>query len=148
MVNGTAVAVAAHPMRVYGVQAHALDTVWNDAAPFLEEALELAFDKYSISDIYHYLQERDMQLWVVSNGIKLVAAAVTQILEYPGSKIAQLVLVGGEGVREWTDADQVLSQWAREQGCDALEATARPGWMRVIDDTSWHRPLVVLRKEL
>ena len=81
-----------------------------------------------------------MQLWRDGDTI-----AVTTIIRYPRKTTCLIVLAGGslETLRRCLP---LVEEWARHQGCQAMEVTGRKGWLRELKDYSQSQ--VRLWKEL
>jgi hypothetical protein len=84
-------------------------------------------------------------LWVAIDGaVKM--ALVTELIDAPQGRECFLRLIGGHDRGEWLPFLANVIEWAKAQGCVALEGTMRPGWERVLPD--WKKTAVVLRKDI
>lgn len=71
---------------------------------------------------------------------------ITELQLRPAGKVAALICAGGETIGR-KEAQVVLEQWAREQGCvDLLIPRGRPGWIKKLRD--WKLRSVELVKRL
>jgi hypothetical protein len=129
------------------VPAHDVPLIWPAAVAELRKAIRFADGVMTEATVYEALLSRDMQLWTAWDDDGLEAAAVTQIVCYPGKKVAAIPLIGGRRRNDWLCFQPVFEAWARQNGCDALEGYARPGWLRVLSD-DWRHCWTVIRKDL
>lgn len=116
----------------FGITVEALPVVWKDVRPWIEDALSYgaSVERLTVDDLYQQLMERDCQLWLGwKDGI--VAVTVTSLVHYPRCLVCRLVIVTGTGYADWKRHLELLEDWARAQGCQLMEAIARPGWERV-----------------
>lgn len=84
-------------------------------------------------------------LWVAIDGV-VKMALVTELIDTSQGRECFLRLIGGYDRGEWLPFLANVIEWARAQGCVALEGTMRPGWERVLPD--WKKTAVVLRREI
>ena len=122
-----------------------VDSVWSDVKPFIERALAEGNGDYTAEEIRESLKSREMQMWVVfEEGIR--AVVVTRISEYPSKKVAIVVLLAGDGLKDWIHLlSDILEPWAKEKGCSQIRAYCRPGFERIL---KWKRFHVALGKDL
>ncbi len=127
-------------LRLYGVISDQIDMellpgkgVWDIVEPYISDALRKGGDnKYSTLDIRNFIKSRDMQLWITfDNSRELYACAVTQIISYPNEKRLLLVVVAGKDIQYWFDQHKLIDEWAKKQGCRAVEVYGRKGWERL-----------------
>ena len=94
-----------------------------------------------------------MALWVVGDHPeRLQAAVVTEIVEYPLRTACRYVLISGaesgEGVANWIKHDEVITAWARANGCSLMEGAGRLGWWSKLKPLGWTRPAAIYEKEI
>ena len=124
---------------------HEFDLVWKDAAPLLSKAIEYSDGKETIENLYQRVRARDMQLWVVFS-YEMEAALVTRIDQHPAKKVLSIPYLGGTGADRWLDNLGIIEDFAKAQGCEAVEIMGRKGWQKLLPD---YDPIhVVIRKVL
>ncbi len=119
--------------------------VWEYADPLLGAAisLEIADDDFaSLRAVFH---KGAALLWLVWDGA-LLAAVTTKVMASPARKICMITACGGRDARRWTGLIGGIENYAREQGCDVVRFTGRPGWKRLFPD--YHEPWICLEKGL
>lgn len=73
----------------------------------------------------------DLRLWLVVDGLAIVAAAVTERYDEDGRRYCGIVACGGSGLARWGHLIERLEQQARDDGCAAMRINGRIGWARV-----------------
>jgi hypothetical protein len=131
-------------LNITGVPWQKVERLWPFVEPLIQKALDRTLGEYLSGDIYGFLINQEMQLWIAGEeGID--AAMVTQIVTYPRKKFCNVVLVGGSGLKDWLKFQPILLAWAKEHGCNAVRSTGRRGWHRVL---GWTEAYTVSTKEL
>jgi hypothetical protein len=105
-----------------------VEFIWSQVAPLLEKALD---ETYTIEDIYKGLLNDRMQLFISWNDNKVESAVVTEIAQYPQSKVLRYFLAGGTNLENWLERiQQVIEKFAKQENCTHLEVAGRKGWVR------------------
>ena len=105
-----------------------VEFVWSQVSHHLERALD---ETYRIEDIYEGLKKDRMQLFISWNDNKVESAVVTEIAEYPQSKVLRYFLAGGTNLDNWLERIQkVIEKFASKENCTHLEVAGRKGWVR------------------
>lgn len=136
-------------VRLCGVHYSVIHEVWEEVYPMLIKTLEYADNKYDIETIYKNLVEREMQLWLVfqSDNI-LIAYMITQIVQYPTHKRLSNLFVGGSRIFKWLKFLEDIKNWAKSQGCTAIEGYGRPGWERILEKYGYKKIHTVYKLEI
>ena len=105
-----------------------VEFIWSQIKPLLEKALD---ETYTIDDIYKGLIEDRMQLFISWNDDRVESAVVTEIAQYPQSKVLRYFLAGGVNLENWLERIQkVIEKFAKKENCTHLEVAGRKGWVR------------------
>jgi len=105
-----------------------VEFIWSQVAPLLEKALDKT---YSIKDILYGLANDRMQLFISWHNDKVESAVVTEIAQYPQSKVLRYFLAGGTNLENWLEEIQiVIEKFAKRENCTHLEVAGRKGWVR------------------
>ena len=105
-----------------------VEFIWSQVAPLLEKALD---ETYSIKDILYGLANDRMQLFISWNNNRVESAVVTEIAQYPQSKVLRYFLAGGVNLENWLERIQkVIEKFAKKENCTHLEVAGRKGWVR------------------
>lgn len=130
---------------VVGISPEHIRVVIPTIAHLLEECTEGG--RYTVEDLVGQIEARDRQAWLVMQGKKIRALALTQI-SAEQFKTCWITHVTGDGLREWADAYLEIEEWARTQGCAKIEAIARTGYARFGKQYGLRQTHVLLEKEL
>ena len=104
----------------------------------MEKAAKYTYGRYTSDDIYDSLKEYDHQLWVAFDSGTIKGAVVTNIITYPRRKILCMSFCGGIELKDWKDPMlELLKRFAKDSGCDGIEATARRGWAKVFENDGY-----------
>jgi len=110
---------------VSGIPSRYIDDVWEHCEEYVVMGINKAQEEMNEHDIYYFLKDGEMQLWVVfdeDNNKEIKAVVTTQIINYPQKKVCRIVTLGGKGMDKWvSQVLDVLEEWSQEQDCDAME---------------------------
>lgn len=134
---------------VRGVPAQAVQQFWPLALPYIKRALEHTHGEVLPADLLARCLERDIQLWLISREKRIFGAATTEIVVYPQRKHCRIITIAGSDFDSWSGnaADQI-EEWAREQGCDGMEAFVRKGFVGKLQQLGYRHKQSVVIKEL
>ena len=132
------------------VASEEIGQIWEMASAFVGPALDLT-RKLDLEDALALCMEGDAQLWIIwsddFNNVDLsvgryLGAAVTELqVHRNGYKILTFLGFGGNFIMEWVhDYVTIVEDFARKEGCHAVEMKGRKGWGKVFQDykqTSW-----------
>ena len=112
-----------------------VDRIWETVEPLLRRG----FDRVEMQRYYpaNYLlqsvKDGRKSLWVATDGAGVMAAFITEVLEYPtGRREMEIQLAGGERMKEWLpQAIPTFRRAAERAGCAAIVAKGRPGWAKI-----------------
>lgn len=124
---------AAAKYRVRGIPANMIDRFWSLAEPYVKRGLDHTRGEYTADDVRAYCKDRILQLWLVSEGERVVAAATTEIIIYPRMKHCRVATLGGSKAVEWLELLlETIAAWGKEQGCESMEAFVRRGFVPIL----------------
>lgn len=135
---------------VRGIPANMVDRFWALAEPYVKRALDHTIGEFTPADIKRYCKDKVMQLWLVSADERIVGAVTTELVVYPSRKHLLVATLGGSKSPEWIQlVIDTLSDWAKTQGCSALEARTRKGFVPVlINNYSFKHKSSIVYKEI
>lgn len=117
--------------------------VWGFIAQWLESACQA---DESASDIMDDCLSGKRNLFVVMDGLEILAAVVVEICNYPKRKVMCGHYCVGKHRRRWQHLYEELELWAKKQGCTKVKLIARPGWERLWK--GYTKTHVLLEKDL
>jgi hypothetical protein len=121
---------------------------WKVVLPMLQRALEYCDGEITAEDLFTFIMQGMMDLWVAYEEEKIWAVAVTEIAQYPRMRMLRIVALSGEDIQVWKHFDAYLERYAFLQGCKMLEGLTRLGMEKVAKEFGWRRRFVVLRKQV
>jgi hypothetical protein len=136
-----------------GIPAEALPDWWPLLSPMIAAACARSGGKYRAVDILRALIAREMQLWAAldpgeQSANSVAAICLTEIVNFPGKRVCRILAGTGERRERWVHFAEEIGDWARLQGCAAIEAVARPGWERDFAALGYRKTHVILEKSL
>lgn len=120
-------------MSFSGVPSSLIEEGWHAIGPWIDDAAKRSRGKYSGDDIKEALIAGECQLWMWDTPTAF-GLLVTQIVRYPKNTCCWIRMATGRNSDEWANESvKTIEAWAREQGCNAMELIARPGWKKKLD---------------
>jgi len=133
--------------RAFPIHSTAAESVWHQALPLVERALEHDNGRVASADLLVKIRERDMQLWFGVDGDELRMVAITEICVWPQMRVARFVLLAGEDFEGWwAFAKPMFQAWAKAEGCKQFEVGGRMAWLRKL--RGWTLDAVIMRTEV
>ena len=122
--------------------------LWSEVRPLLEPSVNLTDGAWVISDVLNRLISDDADLWIIRHDGKIQGCCVAMITDHPSKQIYAMTFIGGTGLRDWLQFEDVIGDWAKSQGCAAMEGCdARGGaWARLLPH--WRKAHTVIRRDL
>ncbi len=106
---------------------------WPQVAPLLEQAVEMSNGTFLLEDIRRFIEDGAQQLLVAEIDGQIVAAMVTEVVDYPRKRSIKLVFAGGSRMDEWSeDLNRFMELGAKNIGAELIEVHGRPGWARYL----------------
>lgn len=134
---------------VRGIPGVLIERFWPFALPYIKRALDHASGEYLPDDLLRACLNQDMQLWLVSNEEGSIVGAITsEIISYPQRTLCRIITLTGRDFQKWVkDAEKTIIEWAREQGCDGMEAWVRRGFIPFLKDIGYRPQYSVVVKD-
>ena len=111
--------------------------VWPLVHSQIDDSAKRSNGRFTTESILEEIEEGRQQLWVIwdEDGRSVRAVGVTQLIIYPsGMKVADVVILAGEGRKDWKHLVEVAEDWARREGCGLFQMYARKGWAKEMKD--------------
>jgi hypothetical protein len=105
-------------------------TVWPSIKGFVQATCDATGGRRTPPKVLAELINNHASLWVMHDDQEIHGFISTKIVHYDAIDLLNIELVGGESVEEWLTPENisVLEYFAKENGCDGLEAQGRAGW--------------------
>lgn len=113
---------------------------WNRCKGYIQDALEYADHSHTIDDVWEAIEGGYAAFFPLEK-----SAIVVEIVKYPRRKSCRIWLAGGD-LNELIDAEKKVADWAKTQGCDAMEIIGRHGWKKKLVD--YRSVATVLAKDI
>lgn len=113
-----------------------LPAAWAAAEPWLLPALERDGWKVRPDHLLDFIRTGAMELWMCLDTAtnEIIAALVTEGLEYPKARIFSLAYCGGRDVARWAPWIVALEDIAAQRGYTHVRIAGRRGWERIFPD--------------
>ncbi len=120
--------VAGSSFNVTGIPPWDLQMVWPQVGELLAGAVARNYGEMTLQDVVNRILQQKYHLWVAFNEEGLIqAAAVVEVRQKNRLRVGHYVLVAGWNITKWMGCDELIVEWAKEQGCDFMQAFTRPG---------------------
>lgn len=135
-------------MKVSLVPFDHIDRVWDVVRPMLEPAVAVSNGRYTTYDLYVALQQQRLHLWIAF-GDEIVGCEVTQVFDYPSKRVLISLFTAGRMFRKWREPLlDILTRWARDNGCSCIEGMGREQWVRLLEPYGVRRMSVNFEMEV
>lgn len=125
-------------MQVSYVPLEYVDTYWHAVAPHLEKSVKYTYGRYTLNAIYDSIVKYNNHLWAAYEDNLVYGAVVTEVVDYPLKRVLMMHFTGGVDLPKWKDPMlSLLRSWAKENECDCIESTGRPGWAKVFKNNGY-----------
>lgn len=126
-------------MEISLVPPELIEGLWPRIFPHLAKAAEYTFGRYEPEDIFATVVNGQAHLWVaITDTGDIAGITITRFWHYPRKNCLDVIFLSGNDWASWKDAMfDTLTNWAQDSGCDAIEASARPGFARVVKDRGY-----------
>lgn len=104
--------------------------IWPTVEPLLAKAIAYLNGRVDTIDIYIGILQGAQTLWVSFDEEKKVTGClIVKIIDYPNTRVCSVDYAAGEGVDDWLEKSfGKIMAYAREFGCQRMEAFGRKGW--------------------
>ena len=131
---------------LFAVLPDELAATWPFIADRIERACAASGAEMSGVHVHQRIADGEMQCYVIVRGAEIRAVVVTEVNVYPLKKMIRIVLMQGDGMRDWIDTlRDCLQAWQMQIGADGIEAECRPGFARALKATGAKVKRVVMQ---
>ena len=127
-----------------------INHVWDEIKGFLESAVSVTNGRYTTYDVYNGCQLGEYQLWIAfGDDDKIVGVEVTSISNYPSKRVLTSLFTGGIRIRTWRDKMmELITRFARDNGCEAIEGFGRSGWVKLLEPYGVRQMTVMFERDI
>lgn len=136
---------------ITGILADEVPSMFEAVAPMIQRAIDHSQGEFDLDDVYNFILDRDMQLWIVhelGHEDEPIAVVVTEIGAFPRLTVCRVVITAGKGMQEWVHCLGTIEAWAKAHDCDKLETYCRPGIRKVMKPHGFELSYEVIHKDL
>jgi len=99
---------------------------WPQVAPLLDQAVEMSNGTFLLDDVRRFVEDGTQQLLVAEIDGEIVAAMVTEVVDYPRKRSIKLVFAGGSRMDEWSeDLNRFMELGAKNIGAEQTTIVSR-----------------------
>ena len=118
-------------MQVSAVLPKDIYLIWKHINKFLERSCKRSNGRHTIDTIYKQLIDNQVHLWIAFDPEEdlIKGCVVTNFVYYPtGLKMLNILQLGGKNMEDWMEIVRPkITQWAKKNQCEGIEATGRKG---------------------
>lgn len=129
-----------------GVPVDHVGDVWNSIRPMILQMVARSKGRMTERGLLDAILAAESQLWLSYRDDKPEALMLTEIVTVGTVKTCKMFAATGHNRQHWAGFLGVFEEWARSEGCQVVEAIARPGWEKVLSE--YKKTHVVLEKDL
>lgn len=113
-----------------------VEDLWSTVTEFLNLPLAKHPLSCSLEYIKQEIQEERMQLWILADNDskEVIGAGTTTVVVECGWTVGIIYLLGGADMKKWVKVLPGFMEWAREVGCDYVQAIGREGFKNVLPE--------------
>lgn len=130
------------------VPPHYIETLWDDVKHHVAKAAIRSNGRWTLEALKQALIYNHQSLWVAfDKDHKIDGIGTTELVNYPARKILAVQFLGGDNFNDWVwEINQRFQDWAIDNDCDGIEATARMGFWKWLQQDGYERAYVTYEK--
>ena len=127
-----------------------LNQTWPDIKDEIERAVVRSNGRWSIEALYASILNGEQQLWLAFDEDKTIdGVGTTEIVSYPAKTMIAIQFLGGKNFNSWVwDMLGKFKLFGKDNGCQGIEATGRPGFWKWLGQDGFDKSYVVYEREL
>ncbi len=122
--------------------------IWHDVKPLLDKALKHANGELESSDVLKLLLEDDQHLFIGKINGEIQSALIGEFIYYPRKKAFRIITwstKSGHDYKLWMPLFNIIENYAKEMGCDLIEAWTRKGLAKKL---KWDNEYSIVTKHI
>lgn len=126
-------------MEIKTIPNHSVDPLWGKLKSYFEGVAKYTHGRFTANDIRERLKNKPFQhLWVAHEGEDIKGFVITEFCSYPQMKVLVMHFTGGIEIETWKQPMlKQLQDFARMNGCEAIESFGRSGWVKVFKEDGY-----------
>ena len=123
---------------------------WPTLSRYLRKVFEHGQNESTLTDYLTKVLVGVAQCWGVIDNGTIVGVGLTEFLQYSQHKTLHIIAFSGSNFEEQSKVFPTVEQFAKDNGCKAIEQWGRRGWAKVLPQyvPGFKQAYVVMRKDL
>ena len=124
--------------------------VWDRVSHMLKRSTDLSRGRFRLKDLKEKLLTGEFQLWIVFTRDGTILSAITSTFTvYPQMKALHGQFLGGDRLVDWRDkVCAIFDRWGRDNQCQIIEFTGRPGWAKALEGNGYKEVFRVYERRI
>ena len=127
-----------------------LNALWSDVEDQLKRAVIRSNGRWTMEVLFQVISSGQQHLWLAFNEDKEIeGVGTTEFIDYPNKRMLAIQFLGGDNFNDWVwDMLEKFNGFAKDSGCDGIEATARQGFWKWLKQDDFEQSYVVYEKRI
>ena len=124
--------------------------LWRYVREYLKPAVDLSQGRWNLEYVLAGLATGRQNLWLAADEEgKIIAAATTEVVDYPLKRMLTMHFIGGEDFDRWyTLMLNGMNEFAKSAGCDGIECVARMGFWKWFKEDGFEKNSAFYERKL
>ena len=126
------------------------ETLWPEVRGQLLKAVARSKGRWNEESLLQSIKLGHQHLWLAfDEEHKIDGVGTTELVSYPAKRMLTIQFLGGNKFNDWVwDMLERFTDWAIDNNCDGIEATARMGFWKWLQQDGFERSYVVYERSL
>jgi len=127
-----------------------VNSLWFEVRDYLGPAVARTRGRWSMEYLHAAILNEHQHLWLAfDQDNKIDGVGTTEFVDYPCKRMLAIQFLGGSNFNSWVwDMVDRFNGWATDNYCDGIEATARSGFWKWLEQDGYTRSFTVFEKRL
>ncbi len=122
---------------------------WKHGEAYIKRRLDKTNAEYTIDDLRTLCENGVLTLYFIGTSERVRGTVLLRPVAYTTKRHCRVVILSGKGLDEWLPlADQLISDFAREQQCEAIEIAMPPAMLDHLHKHGYRQSMSLCYKKL